>query len=237
MFRRRNPRSYPRIVREALWPRGGWSRAISYMRHRVQRLPDPPHKIARGMAAGVFAAFTPLYGLHFFLAYGLARLMRGNGVAGLIGTFFGNPLTYLPIAWVSLVMGHWMLGTGDRMGGMDVAEMGWVFGAMGDAARDLWHNVVAAFGPGEARWHGLRRFWRGVFLPWSVGGIVPGVVCGLAAYYVTLPAITAYQTARRSRMAARLAAMRDKAKGAKAKAIAAREAKARELPARPRTSE
>lgn len=232
MFRRRVPRSYVSLLRQAVWPRGGWSRALSYMRHRVQRLPDPPQRIARGVAAGVFASFTPLYGLHFFLAYGLARLMRGNGVAGLIGTFIGNPLTYLPIAWVSLVTGHWMLGTGDRLDGLGVSDMGRAFDAMGQAAGDLWHNLVAAFGPATARWAGLERFWDDVFLPWSVGGLVPGIVCALAAYWLCLPAIAAYQTARRGRIAKRLAAMRDKAKGAKDKAIAARGAKTRPLPPR-----
>ena len=72
-----------------LYPRGGWLRAFHYVKHRVRRLPDSPQKIARGVAAGVFTAFTPFYGFHFVTAYILARLVRGNGLASMMATFNG----------------------------------------------------------------------------------------------------------------------------------------------------
>ena len=196
MFRRRDPRSYSRLAREAIWPRGGWSRALTYMKIRLRRLPDPPHIVARGVAAGVFAAFTPLYGLHFVVAYALARLVKGNAIAALLGTFFGNPLTYVPIAWASLTTGHWMLGTGRRFSEHDTHG---VFSAFARAGHDLWRNAIAAFTHGQASWHGLRAFWWDVFLPYLVGGILPGIVCAIACYYGTLPVIAAYAKAKAAR--------------------------------------
>ena len=95
---------------DSLWPRGGWSRAFHYVKHRMRRLPDSPERIARGIFAGVFASFTPFYGFHFFIAAGLAFLLRGNIVAGLMATFFGNPLTFVPIGAMSLNTGYYMLG-------------------------------------------------------------------------------------------------------------------------------
>ena len=65
VFKRRNPRTWLRTVAEVFYPRGGWRRAVSYVIHRLRRLPDPPHKIARGVAAGVFVCFTPFFGFHF----------------------------------------------------------------------------------------------------------------------------------------------------------------------------
>ena len=50
--------------------------------------------------------------MHFFLAAGLAWVLRGNVVAALLGTFFGNPLTFPLIALSSINLGHWMLGNG-----------------------------------------------------------------------------------------------------------------------------
>jgi len=84
-----------RVVGEALYPRGGWARAFHYVKHRVRRLPDSPERIARGIWAGVFVTFTPLYTMHFIVAALIARLIQGNILAALMATFFGNPLTYV----------------------------------------------------------------------------------------------------------------------------------------------
>ena len=102
IFKRRDPKPFIKAVAEFLWPRGGWTRAFHYVRHRLRRLPDSPERIARGIWAGVFAAFTPFYSMHFFIAIVLARVMQGNMLASLMGTFFGNPFTYVPIAVTSL---------------------------------------------------------------------------------------------------------------------------------------
>ena len=69
VFKRRDRRPIHRVVRELLWPRGGWARAARYVRHRLHRLPDPPERIARGIFAGVFTTFTPFYGFHFFTGF------------------------------------------------------------------------------------------------------------------------------------------------------------------------
>lgn len=89
----------------------GWTRAFHYVKHRVRRLPDTPERIARGIWAGVFTTFTPFYGLHFVVAALVGKAMRGNLLAALMATFFGNPLTYVPIGIASLKTGHWLLGT------------------------------------------------------------------------------------------------------------------------------
>jgi uncharacterized protein (DUF2062 family) len=49
-----------------------------------------------------------------------------------------------------------------------------------------------------------------VFLPYLIGGIVPGVIVGLAAYYISLPVITAYQKRRKGVVAAKWQALKEK---------------------------
>jgi len=110
VFKRRDRRPAWQAMLNFLWPRGGWKRAFEYVKHRVRRLPDTPEKISRGIWAGVFTAFTPFYGFHFIVAGVLAKLMRGNILAALMSTFFGNPLTYVPIGVVALTTGHWLWG-------------------------------------------------------------------------------------------------------------------------------
>ena len=111
VFKRRDPRSYLRMIAEVFWPRGGWTRAFHYVKHRIRRLPDDPHRIARGVGAGVFVSFTPFFGLHFITAALSAKIVRGNILASLLGTFFGNPITFPIIAFFSMKLGKWMLGT------------------------------------------------------------------------------------------------------------------------------
>lgn len=207
MFRRREKRNWGQIALGWLWPRGGWARAFQYVKHRVRRLPDSPEKIARGIFAGVFTVFTPFYGLHFVLAIGLARLMRGNMVAALAATFVGNPLTFVPIAVISLKTGHLMLGT--RFDPNSHHTIGGKFLA---AADDLWENFRAIFTDADTNWFALGIFWREVFLPYLVGGIVPGIFAALAAYYLSVPVIRAYQNRRRGRLKAKLEEIRKRAK-------------------------
>ncbi|MGB0798882.1 MAG: DUF2062 domain-containing protein, partial [Planktomarina sp.] len=97
VFRRRDRRGVIRAIWEVIYPKGGWTRAYTYVKHRLHRLPGTPEQIARGIAVGVFTSFTPFYGLHFLVAAGLALMLRGSVLAALLGTFFGNPLTYIPI--------------------------------------------------------------------------------------------------------------------------------------------
>lgn len=215
MFKRRDRRPIWQAVAHFLWPRGGWARAFHYVKHRVRRLPDSPERIARGIWAGVFTTFTPFYGLHFFIAAGIAMVMRGNILAALLSTFFGNPLTYVPIGVMSLQTGHWLLGSQFRE--RDKASFG---GAFVDAGRDLTHNFFAMFDEEQADWTGLKVFYDDVFFPYLVGGIIPGVVAATVCYYLAAPLIRAYQKRRKGTIKAKFEAL-------KAKAAAAKKAKAK----------
>ena len=156
-------------------PPGGWRRALLYMRHRLTRIPDAPHRIARGVACGIFVSFTPLIGLHLLLAAALAWLVRGNVVAALIGTVVGNPLTFPFIAVLSLDLGRAIMDTGD---GVPFSQIMTAFGQAGD---EIVRNLRAIFTSEVMAWDKLHRFVKGVFLPYLVGGIGPGLAFALAA--------------------------------------------------------
>ncbi|WP_170367952.1 DUF2062 domain-containing protein [Ruegeria arenilitoris] len=198
VFKRRDRRSVLQVLSELVYPRGGWTRAFHYVKHRVRRLPDSPERIARGVGAGVFASFTPFYGLHFLVAAVLARMLNGNILAALSGTFFGNPLTYVPIGVVCLQTGHFLLGTeyeeGDTKG---------LMGKFASAMGDLKDNFLAMFSDRVADWHGLSQFYDEVFFPYMIGGIIPGIVAGVICTYISLPVIRTYQMRRRAKIKAK----------------------------------
>lgn len=205
VFKRRDRRPVWQVIVDFFYPRGGWTRAAHYVKHRVRRLPDTPEKISRGVWAGVFTAFTPFYGLHFVVAFLLARLMRGNVLAALMGTFFGNPLTYVPIGVAALGTGHWLLGTRPAHG-----PHGSIGAKFGRAFNELWHNIVAIFTPERADWHGLGIFYNEVFYPYLIGGVLPGAICATLCYYLSVPLISAYQKRRQKVLRAKLASLQKK---------------------------
>lgn len=209
MFRRRDRRPPLRVVAEFIWPRGGWGRAFLYVKHRIRRLPDSPERIARGICAGLFTTFTPFYGMHFVVAAALARMMNGNILAALSATFFGNPLTYVPIGVIALQTGHWLLGRppAHRVDDTLVEKFlaaGW----------DLWYNLYAFATGAPADWRGLRIFFDEVFYPYLIGGLLPGLIVGLVGYFLSVPLIRAYQQRRRDKIKAKFEAIKRRAERA-----------------------
>lgn len=215
VFKRREKRSWLQIVAESFWPRGGWGRAAIYVKHRIRRLPDSPHRIARGIATGVFVSFTPFYGLHFIVAFVIAKVIGGNVLAAMLATFFGNPLTFPFIAAIALKTGYWLLGLEVspavrrqlEAGGAEEMSDG-LIAVFSGAFADLFSNIHALFTPEHAHWDRLGAFYDQIFLPFLVGGILPGLVVGVVAYHVALPLIAAYQSRRAKKLKRKLDALR-----------------------------
>lgn len=194
VFKRRDRLPLGRRIREFFYPRKGWKRGVEYIGHRIKRLPDPPHKVALGVAAGAFVSFTPFFGLHFFLAAGLAVLIGGNVLAALFGTFVGNPLTFPFIASLSLHLGKLITGVGhakDFLGVRAAFEAAW------DSS---WQWFLSLFGRGHSTLDGIIAFFNDVFLPYLVGGILPGVATAVGCYYATRPVVATYQARRRKKL-------------------------------------
>lgn len=193
MFKRRRPLTYIESFARLFWPKGGWGRAARYVIHRLRRLPDPAYKISRGIAAGVFVCFTPFFGFHFIVSAGIAWAIRGNILAALLATFFGNPLTFPLIGALAMEIGTWILG----QPGVPLPKM---FAAFSNASVELWRNFVAIFTADKTQWASLSDFWQRVFWPYLLGGLAPGIAAGVASYVLSRPLIAAYQKARVARL-------------------------------------
>jgi len=204
IFKRRNPRPLLRAAAEFFWPRGGWRRAATYVLHRMRRLPDSPERICIGIAAGLYVSFLPIYGLHFLAAALLAWIFRGNILASLLSTFYGNPLTFPLMAAGALELGGWVMGTQIRM------SVTRVMAATARAAGELKDNLITVFTGETAHWTRLARFFEDVYLPYMVGGLLLGLPFAVAAYFVHLPLVRAYQRARQKRLKARFEAARER---------------------------
>ncbi|MEM9061197.1 MAG: DUF2062 domain-containing protein [Pseudomonadota bacterium] len=195
IFKRRNKPSLLYRVREFFAPRKGFLRGMDYIGKRMRRLPDSPHRIALGFACGALASFTPFFGFHFFVAAGLAWLIRANIVASLFGTIVGNPLTFPLISGLSLWLGRRILGRDGSGSDFDA-----ITDAFGEAFSSIWAEMQSWFGYGPSMVDGLLSFLNDVFLPYLVGGFGPGMFCALLCYFGLGPLIDAYQRRRRAKL-------------------------------------
>lgn len=180
-------------AREMVYPSGGFKRATQYVLHRMRRLPDSPQRVARGVFAGSLVGFLPLPGLQFVAAWAASRLVNGNLLAALLGTFNTNPLTTPFFAVLAMTLGHWIMGIEAPLSAEYIGQ------AFSMASSDLWHNFLAIFTDRTARWSGLIKFWHEIYVPYFIGALIPGTVLSVIAYYLTIPLVSAYQRARAAR--------------------------------------
>jgi uncharacterized protein (DUF2062 family) len=193
MFRRRKPLSVLKQLRAVIWPERGFTRLFSYLFQRIVRLPGTPASIASGFASGVAASFTPFLGLHFILAGALALLLRGNVLASAIGTFFGNPWTFILIWLADYEVGLGVIhafGYGASLHVLSIDELGAI---MGNVMRFLSFT-------GNTTWADLSRDIEQVFMPMLIGGTVLGVIAWVSSFVLTLWAVKGWRLHRAKRL-------------------------------------
>lgn len=187
LFARKTPIGWKEKLRIAIWPRRSWSRSTKYVAKRVLRITASPHAIAAGIAAGVFASFTPYLGLHFFLAFAIAYVVAGNFIAAATGTFIGNPLTF-PFIWAAtLSTGNFIL-TGSFHTGAKLHQLKEL------ARTDFWHMGW------DDVWQFVLNVWEPILMPMTVGAIPIGIVISLIFYCVTRWTAVAFQVSRRQKL-------------------------------------
>ncbi len=192
MFKRRERRSIFRFFYEVIFSLKGISRAIEYVGIRLKRIPDTPHKISLGMSCGIFASFTPLFGLHFLIAGLLSYLLRANVLASLIGTFVGNPITFPIITVFNLKLGEWILGSSEYSSD----DGGKIFEGFLDFIFLIYKSFFTEGSIGENNVPRMNEFLNGVFIPYSLGGLFLGIFIAVISYFLLRPLVATYQKKR-----------------------------------------
>ena len=193
MFRRRKPLSALKQLRAVIWPERGFRRLFSYLFQRIIRLPGTPASIASGFASGVAASFTPFLGLHFILAGALAMLFRGNVLASAIGTFFGNPWTFILIWLADYEVGLGIIHAFGYGADLDVLSIDQLIAIMGNVMRFLSFT-------GNISWTDLSREIEQVFMPLLIGGTVLGAIAWATSFLITLWAVKGWRLHRAKRI-------------------------------------
>ncbi|HKI70697.1 MAG TPA: DUF2062 domain-containing protein, partial [Verrucomicrobiae bacterium] len=77
--------------------------------YRVLHVDDTPHRIALGVAVGIFVAWTPTVGFQMILTIILATLLRANKLVGIPFVWISNPFTLGVIYYPNYLLGKFIL--------------------------------------------------------------------------------------------------------------------------------
>jgi uncharacterized protein (DUF2062 family) len=144
--------------------------------YRVLHVDDTPHRIALGLAIGIFVTWTPTIGLQMLLTIALSWLLRANKAVGVPFVWISNPLTVPPIYGPNYLVGCWILG-----GDYDWHRF-WAF-AKAVASGGSW---IERFNAG---WQAMLQ----IFWPLWLGSIVVGLILGTMTYFATRFAVVKYR--------------------------------------------
>jgi len=78
--------------------------------YRVLHVDDTPHRIALGVAIGIFVTWTPTIGFQMILTVALAALLRANKAVGVPFVWISNPVTLVPVYGPNYWVGTKLLG-------------------------------------------------------------------------------------------------------------------------------
>jgi len=142
-----------------------------YFEYKILHIDDSPHKIALGVALGLFIAWSPLLGLHIFIAIILSMLLRANKFAALVSIWVSNVFTFFIIYYPAYLVGRFIFNAFAPDRTMNKEQVSAAFNklfAPGNILTELftkqyWIDFIAltkTIGP---------ELWLGCFI---VGGIV-----------------------------------------------------------------
>jgi uncharacterized protein (DUF2062 family) len=150
-----------------------------FIKLRILHVSDSPHKIAMGVAAGLFIAWTPVLGIHMLLVLALCALLRANKLAGIAGVWVCNPLTfgvvYIPSYFVGRVVVDFVRG----VPGLDRAEVEKLLRQMSSVGNILTDFHRAAF------WREMFDLLIKIGLELWVGCLIVGLLAAVAGYFLT----------------------------------------------------
>ncbi len=93
-----------RRKRIGVWEMG--SRFFRLLLLRLLRLPESTKSIARGVAIGLFIAFTPTIGIQMGLAFVVCLPFRASKIAAITMCWLTNALTAIPVYSFNFVVGQ-----------------------------------------------------------------------------------------------------------------------------------
>ena len=146
--------------------------------YRVLHIDDTAHRIALGLAIGIFVAWTPTLGFQMALTVLLSALFGANKLVGVPFVWISNPVTAIPLYGANYVVGTWTLPAN-----------GYSLAAFCDSLRGAILYSGSWMGRVSAWWEATGAF----FWPLWTGSIIVGLVLAVTCYFVIRYSVTTYR--------------------------------------------
>ncbi len=155
-------------------------RAERFFIYRVLSLNDTPHRIALGVAIGIFFTWTPTIGFQMVLTLAFSWLLGANKFVGIPFVWISNPVTFLPIYGPNYLVGCWL--TGSDFAGFRALREAMTFSGG-------WWGAVKAFWPAT-----VQIFWE----LW-LGSLLVAMLMGLLSYFAIRRAVVVFRRRHHAR--------------------------------------
>jgi len=160
---------------------------IRFTKYRVLHIDDSPHRIAMGVAIGLFTAWLPPLWFHIIFVLIVAAILRANKFVALTFIWASNPFTFIPIYYPNYLLGRAILGwlrNGQRLGASDIAAMFENF---------TFSKILTGIHTAEF-WSQLGSLTVQVGFEMTVGGVIIGSCLALISYFATSKLVRWYRT-------------------------------------------
>ena len=150
---------------------------VRFFKYRVLHIDDSPHRIALGLAIGLFVAFSPIVGVHLPLVIIFAMLLRANKFTALTSVWVCNIFTMAFIYYPSYLVGWAICGIFRETQAHTPGEVGEMF-----AKLFSFSSIMSVFY--ESRfWVSLWNMFKAIGLELTIGGTILGTAAAVAGYF------------------------------------------------------
>ncbi len=148
----------------------------------IVRQKDPPHKIALGLALGIFVGFLPIMGIQMVVVSLIAIPFRANLKGALVGVWMSNPLTFIPLYYGNYLFGRMFVST---------QAVGWkeFAGTITHASDWNWTTIRSSLA-------NLVDMGSDILLPLWVGSAILAVLFSIPVYFFTYRFVITYRERR-----------------------------------------
>ncbi len=157
----------------------------NFVVYQILGVNDTPHRIALGVAVGIFVAWTPTIPFQMLLTVMLAALLGANKVVGVPLVWISNPVTMIPLFGFNFFVGCRMLA-------VDCS-----FAHFNLSLRQITTPGLSMAERLHASWQATLEF----FWPLWLGSLVIALALALLSYWLTYRAVVRYKSAKSVQMA------------------------------------
>jgi len=153
--------------------------AVHFITHRILHIDDSPHRIAMGVAIGLFSAWTPAIGLHILIALALTSVIGANKFVALTCVWVSNVFTAFFIYYPNYLTGWYLIGRFSGEPALTHQEVVMLFKNL-----FAFDSIITCF-YSTGFWMDLLVLLMSIGLELWIGGFVIGAAISITAYIAT----------------------------------------------------